>query len=272
MAMFGKVTIIGLGLMGGSAAQALKKKKLARRVWAFARNRKSYRRYKKLRLVDAVTCDLQEAVRNAEIVLLCTPPSSIIAYLRQLTGLAGTDTLLMDMGSTKEEIMRHARKLFGKKNNFVGAHPMAGSEKTGAEYSSDDVYVQNICFLTPLAKNAFFRKAVRFWKSIGSIPVAVGPAAHDRIVAAVSHLPHLLSFSLVSFVPRKLRRFTAGGFESMSRLALSDTALWADIFASNKKNVVKAARAYAKELMNAASCLQSKGRKDLIALLEKRTK
>lgn len=270
--MLGKVTIIGLGLMGGSAAKALKRKKLARRVWAFARNQQSCRRYKRLRLVDVVSCDLQEAVRNADVVLLCTPPSSIIAYLHRLTCLAGTDTLLMDMGSVKTEIMRHARKLFGGKNNFVGAHPMAGSEKTGAEHAAEDLYAQSICFLAPLKKNVFFKKAVRFWKSIGSVPVVVDPAAHDRIVAAVSHLPHLLSFSLVSFVPRKMRRFTAGGFESMGRLALSDAALWADILASNRKNVVPAVRAYAKELLNAAACIEHRGRKDVIALLKKRMK
>jgi 3-phosphoshikimate 1-carboxyvinyltransferase len=270
--MFDKVTIIGLGLMGGSAAKALKKKRLARRVWAFARSQKSLKRYKKLRLVDAVTRDLDAAVRDAEIILLCAPPSAILYYLQALSRLNLDGALIMDMGSVKTDIMRCAQKLFAKKNNFVGAHPMSGSEKSGAGHADAGLYEGNACFLVPLKKNHFFKKALKFWRSLGSKPVVIGPFEHDRIVAAISHLPHLLAFSLVAFVPRTQARFAAGGYTSISRLALSDPELWADILTANKKHLVKTVREYARRLLGAASCIEHKRKEEVESLLKENSR
>jgi len=270
--MFGNVTIIGLGLMGGSLAKVLRKKKLAKKISALAKNEKSRKRYQRLGLVDQVTCDLAEAVRDAQVVVLCVSPTLIQDYMRRLRFLADTDVLIMDIGSTKERIMRAAGRIFYKRANFVGAHPMAGSEKTGAEHATDDLYLDNLCFLTPLRKNEFYKKADAFWRKIGCSVKTVSPKVHDSIVAYVSHLPHILSFSLLAMVPKPFRVFGASGYRSVTRLGYSDPVMWADIIRSNKRQIRTVIAAYIQQLKKIDRGLDTKDARALIGALQPRRK
>lgn len=270
--MFGNVTIIGLGFMGGSLAKVLKKKKLAKRISALAKNTQSQKRYQRLGFVDYTTCDLTDAVRDAQIVILCVSPTLIQDYMRRLRFLADTDVLIMDIGSVKEQIMRSAEHVFHKRSNFVGAHPMAGSEKTGAEHATDDLYQDNLCFLTPLRKNAFYKRAVAFWREVGCSIRTVPPAVHDSIVAYVSHLPHILSFSLLALVPKPFRAFGASGYRSVARLGYSEPAMWADIIRSNKRQIRKVIAVYIQQLKRIDRGLDTKDAQALIGVLRPRRK
>lgn len=261
--MINKITIIGLGLMGGSLAKIARKKKLAKKICALAKNDESRQRFERLHLVDLVTTDLEEAVRGADVIVLCTTPSLIMDYIRRLRTLAESDALIMDIGSTKEQIMTCAQKIFSRKSNYVGAHPMAGSEKAGAEYASADLYEQSVCILTPLKQNGFFTQAERFWQDVGCTTITMSPREHDLTVAYVSHLPHVIAFSFLAMVPEKMRRCGAGAYKSLERLALSDPALWADIFTSNKKQLSRALKDFHKRFLAVAQAIDRKPKEAL---------
>lgn len=266
--MFGNVTIIGLGLMGGSLAKALKRRNLAQSITALAKNERSKARYQKLGIVDSATCDLRDAVRGAQVVILCVSPTLIQEYMRRLAFLAETDVLIMDVGSTKEQIMRTAEKFFRGRGNFVGTHPMAGSEKTGAENATADLYQDSLCFLTPLRKNTFYKTAAAFWGAVGCSIKCVAPNAHDAIVAYVSHLPHILSFSLLSLVPKPFRVYGASGFRSVARLGYSDPSMWADIIHSNKRQIRKTIAEYIRQLKKIDRGLDAKDAHALTGVLQ----
>lgn len=268
--MVKKITIIGLGLMGGSLAKAVRAKGLAKKIWALAKNDESRQRFERLQLADSVTTDLEEAVRDADIIVLCTAPTLIMEYVRRLRILAESDALITDIGSTKEKIMTCAQKIFSRKNNFVGAHPMAGSEKTGAEYAAADLYEQSVCILSPLKRNVFFTRAERFWQAVGCTTITMSPREHDLTVAYVSHLPHVIAFSFLAMVPEKMRRCGAGAYKSLERLALSDPALWADIFSSNKKQLSKVVRDFHKRFSAVAAAIDKKPKEALAQSLKTR--
>ncbi|MBN2120126.1 MAG: prephenate dehydrogenase [Candidatus Omnitrophica bacterium] len=262
---FNKVTVIGAGFMGGCFAINLKKKKIAKSIWAVARNQQRVRQINKLNIFDKVITNLESAVDNAEVVVLATPVSAIITYIEKIAPLVHKKCVVFDLGSTKREIIKKAKEFL--KDNFVGCHPLCGSEKKGAAFAVDSLFEDSLCILTPLMKNRAFAITNKLFKSLGARTITLDANRHDKILGFVSALPHLLSFSLIKALPSEFSPFAAGSFKDLTRISASDSLLWADIFLSNSGNLKDAAANLNRSIKTFLRIIEKNDRAKLISLL-----
>jgi prephenate dehydrogenase len=260
MKHFRQIAIVGVGLLGGSIGRAVKKRRLARKVIGFFRDKEKIAAAKRAGAVDAGTDDLLKALKGSDLVILCSPVADIVAKLKSIKKAGLTKTLITDAGSTKVQIVRAAQGL-----NFVGSHPLAGSEQSGLAASRPDLFKATLCVLTPTRETprASVRTVAHFWKSLGADVALLSPEEHDKILAYTSHLPHLLAFALIQAIPDRFHRFSAGGLKDTTRIALSSPGLWRDILLSNAQAVLTSLTAFEKSL---ATLKQTVRRKDAEAL------
>ncbi len=243
---FKTITIIGVGLIGGSFARVCKKKKLADRIIGFGRDEKNLKKAVELKVIDFYTQNLKEAVRDSDFILLATPVSTIIEIAREMMPYLKKGTIITDAGSVKGEIVREIDKILSEGIFFVGAHPIAGTEKSGVEASFLDLFVGSRCVVTPALKTdpVALEKVKEIWSETGSEVILMDADKHDRYLAAVSHLPHAVAYALVNAVggldekEKGVLSFSAGGFRDFTRIAASHPAMWRDIFLMNKREVV----------------------------------
>ncbi len=233
--LFNRVAIVGVGLIGGSLGLAIKKRKLARLVVGVVHHKKTVVEAFRMRAVDVATLDLKEGLKGADLVILCGPISVIIKHLKTLSRFLGKNTIVIDVGSSKEAIDRAAKKHLTR-NIFIGCHPMAGSEKCGIQHAGAGLFNGATCFLT--SKN---RKIERFWKELGSRPLLMDGRRHDDWAARVSHLPHLVAFAMFQNLDRPLRQpFDLNpSFKEIARLAKSHPKIWTDILSSNSRAILE---------------------------------
>jgi prephenate dehydrogenase len=266
MKPFHKVTIIGVGLLGGSIGLALKKKRLAREVVGFFRDKKKIAAAVKTGAIDTGTSDLKTAVCGSDFIILCSPIHDIIEKLKSFKKWGLTEALLTDTGSTKAEIVKNAQGL-----DFVGSHPLAGSEQSGIAHAADDLFINSVCLLTPTSKTraSSVARIREFWKILGAQPVALSAQEHDRILSLTSHLPHAAAFSLVNAIPLPLLRFSAGGLRDTTRIALSNPDIWMDIFLSNKRDLCRAVSCLEKTLREFKNAVAGGDRKKILRFLKK---
>jgi prephenate dehydrogenase len=250
MAKFKKIAIIGVGLIGGSIGLAIRRKKIAREVIGVFRHRSTMKKALKYRAVDKGAMDIREGVKDARLVILATPVHSIPVLAAEAARFMEKGAIITDAGSTKEWIVGEVEKVMGRASGvfFVGSHPMAGSERTGVRFAKGDLFEDSPCIVTKTARTS--RKAIAkitdFWKSLGGKVSIMSPAEHDRTVSLISHLPHVVAFSLAGAVPGKEMACAAEGFKDTTRVASSDPELWADIFLTNKKAILKAGSMFEK--------------------------
>lgn len=239
---FEKVTIYGVGLMGGALGMALQQYGIAREVWGLGRNQ--------ARLLDAINAGVithtsenrRTAVEDAEIIVVCLPIRLIPDMVLALAALASPGAVITDVGSTKHEIMAHLQRDMRKTEvHFVGSHPMCGSEKTGFEAATADLYVGATCAITPMPSTpeTAITRLQGFWESVGARVIQLGPRQHDRLVARTSHLPHLLATALCHNTEMEMEAelhdlMVGPGFRDTTRVAQADENIWADIFLSNQ--------------------------------------
>ncbi|WP_317889764.1 prephenate dehydrogenase/arogenate dehydrogenase family protein [Spongiibacter pelagi] len=241
-----KLTILGLGLMGGSLARALKANNLVEHVCGWGRRSPSLERGLELGVIDSWTLDLAEAVKDATVVVICTPTLVAESVLRDLEPLLSGDTVLTDVASVKGNILSAAERVFGHlPENFVLGHPIAGSEQSGVDAARTDLFVDHRVILTPLASNNPEAVALvnAMWQCAGAEVVEMDVAQHDAVLAATSHLPHVLAYTLVDALAAEgaaadIFRFAAGGFRDFTRIASSDPQMWHDIVLANKAAVL----------------------------------
>ena len=257
--LFNRICIVGVGLIGGSLGLAVKKRKLAKFVVGVARRKSSAISAVGTRAVDMATLDLKEGVRGADLVILAGPIPAIISQIKVLPRYISKNALVIDVGSSKSQINKSAVRFL--KGNFIGCHPMAGSEKCGIEFANGDLFDGAICFMT--GKN---KKAETFWKGLGAKPVHVQVGQHDAWVAKSSHLPHALSFSLFQNIDRKFPYNPS--LKDMARLAKSHPELWADIFLSNREQVLRSSVEFQKSLSHFQKALRSKNRSALMRFIQ----
>lgn len=245
------VCIVGVGLIGGSLGLALRRvrrrgKKIYH-VMGWGRNRRHLIVAKKRGAVDEIV-DKAVALIHADMVVLCVPVQIIVPVARRLLPFLKRGVVLTDVGSVKDEIVRGMDRLPLKRKNlsYVGAHPIAGSEKTGVHNADARLFVKATCVLTRDRRNpASFQKVKKMWSSVGARCVSLSPKEHDRGLAMTSHLPHLLAFALFSLVYSEarrsafLRKLTAGSFRDMTRIAASDGEIWSGILKLNKKEIAR---------------------------------
>ncbi len=264
-----RVCIVGVGLIGGSLALVLKKKKITSKIVGFFRNKTRLKKALSKGIVDEGFLDLSEAVEGSDLVVLAVPVEKIIEVLKRIKPVLKRGSLVIDVGSTKSQIIKTARRNLCAKVDFVGTHPLAGSEKAGFENASSDIFSGSICIIcndSPATKKSF--ALVRnLWKAVGCRIVYMSSSYHDRVLAYTSHLPHLISYALSKSIPREIFPYSAGGLKSMLRIAKSNPYLWEEIFFANKTNVISGIRRFRKFLDKFEEFLKNDDRRSLKELL-----
>ncbi|BCG64163.1 MAG: prephenate dehydrogenase [Methyloprofundus sp.] len=246
--MFNKLCIIGVGLIGGSIARAARKNKLCTAISAYGREQDldNLQRAVQLNVIDSYSLDLAEAVAGADCVVVATPVGAMPAIFKQLAPYWSAETLYMDAGSTKGNVVAALQEIFGElPANFVPAHPIAGAENSGVEAALDDLFQGKRLILTPCEQTGAdsIDLATQFWQDLGSVVTKMEIVQHDAVLAATSHLPHILAFTLVELLGKKdeqadIFKYAAGGFKDFTRIASSDPTMWLDISMANKAQII----------------------------------
>jgi len=272
--MLDQLTILAPGLLGGSVARAAHARSMARRIVIWSRRPET-----RLALAEEPWCtqtaDSPEgAVAGADLVVIAAPVDRIIPLLRQVAPALKAGAVVCDVGSVKAEIARQGTEAAGRAAHFVGAHPMAGSEKTGWEHASPALFEGRTCFVTPVATTApeAVARVVAFWRELGAEAVTVDPDRHDEIVAHISHLPQVLASSLCAFLATRdpaWRNFAGGGLRDTTRIAGSDPRLWRTILEENRDEVLRALRAFQDDLQGMQAALANRDFVEVTARLER---
>jgi prephenate dehydrogenase len=231
------LTIVGVGLIGGSIGLAAKKRGVARRVRGLGRRQSSLGEALNLGAIDEVHLDPNSALVDADFVVVCTPVDQIAEQVLRFAVLGQPDTVFTDAGSTKVKIVERVDgRLPPTGPFFVGSHPLAGSEKRGAEFAHGDLFQDRCTVVTPTTSThqGALAKTIDFWHSLGSRVRVMPPADHDRALAITSHLPHLIAAALAATLPPELHELTASGLRDTTRIAAGDPGLWTAIFRHNQ--------------------------------------
>src|SRR4051812_16932147 len=255
--MFEQLGLIGCGLMGGSFALALKRAKLVKRVVGYSKSPSTTEKARQLGVIDVAAPSALLAVSGADLVLVAVPVAASEATFKAIRHGVSSDTLVMDVGSTKGDVIEAARRgLQNQFASFVPAHPIAGKEVAGVEHAEASLFDGRQVILTPtkttLRSNV--QRAAQLWTGIGAQVMTMTPQEHDGAFAAVSHLPHLLAFAFTNGIaeqPDGARMLERGGtgFRDFSRIAASDPAVWRDILLANREQVLLQSQAFRKTLM-----------------------
>ncbi len=252
----GKLVVIGVGLIGGSFALALKRKRLVKHVVGVGRTHRNLAAALKHKAIDKASRDPGRAVRDADLVLLATPVGQMPAVMSAIAPNLPPRAIVTDAGSTKQDVIACARRfLTGHLSRFVPAHPVAGTEKSGADAASGDLFRGRYVILAPQPETAASatRLVRRAWEACGARVMTLAAGEHDAVLAAVSHLPHLVAFALVSMLARRcnasrLFGLAAGGLRDTVRIAGSSPEMWADICVANRDALLAALEDYENEL------------------------
>jgi prephenate dehydrogenase len=237
-----RLSILGVGLLGGSVGLAAKSSLSHCKIMGYGHRHVTVKRALEVGAIDESADTVAEAVRGADLVVLCTPVGLFEGLLREMgLGLAA-GTIVTDVGSTKRSVVRLANEILTREVHFVGSHPMAGGEKRGIEFARADLFAGAQCILTPTKRTDSGALAVveEFWKALGMRTVRMSPEAHDRLVCDVSHLPHLVAAALVAMQDEEALKLAGRGFLDTTRVAAGDGGLWRDILIDNRENVREA--------------------------------
>jgi len=257
-----KLAVIGVGLIGGSFALALRQAKAASHVVGVGRNAANLKLALERGILDSTAPDPAAAARGADLVLIATP---VAQFPKVFSSLSGSNALITDGGSTKRDVIAAARKALGKRiSQFVPAHPIAGAEKSGAAAASADLFRGKRVILTPLEENPkeVISTVNDAWSACGARISRMDADEHDAVLAAVSHLPHLLAFALVHEVASRknseqLFSFAAGGFRDFTRIASSHPEMWRDICVANRDRLLEELSRYERKLGQVKALLDS---------------
>jgi prephenate dehydrogenase len=248
-----QLTILAPGLLGGSVARAARERDVAQRIVLWTRRPESRLKLRAQPWCDAVAETPGDAVRHASLVVIAAPVDQIVPLTRQIAPDLASGTLVTDVGSVKNEISRLGHAALAPHAHFVGAHPMAGSEKTGWEHGTATLFEHRTCFVTPLVDTAAQATAtvVEFWHALGAEVVTLAPDQHDEIVAYISHLPQVIASSLCGFLATKnpaWRDHAGGGLRDTTRIAGSDPQIWRAILEQNRDEILRALSGFEDEL------------------------
>ena len=266
------IGIIGLGLMGGSLAKAVKRYGIAEKVYGFTNSEKNKKDILELNLVDEIV-DLETLKKVSDVIILSIPVDAIIAMFPSFLDI-DEKTTIIDMGSTKEYIVKNIPPKIRK--NFIAAHPMTGTEKNGPKAAIDNLYEGKTVVLCDLEANdnIHVNKAFRIFQEIGMRIVVMDSKEHDVNACYISHLPHLISFSLANTVmshqnPKEIIALAAGGFKDMSRIAKSSPRMWGDIFKQNRENMLESIKYFEEQLNLAKNMIKEEKYEELEEWMKK---
>ena len=246
--MFGRIALLGFGLIGGSIARAAKAQGLAGEIVTTARSEKSRQRVRELNVVDRVTENNIEAVKGADLVILCIPVGDCGPVAKEIAPHLKPGAITSDVGSVKGSVVREMAPHLPAGVHFVPAHPVAGTEHSGPDSGFAELFVNRWCILTPPAGTnpAAVEKLHTFWTAIGAKVEVMTPDHHDLVLAIPSHLPHLSAYTIVGTADEleqvtssEVMQFSASGFRDFTRIAASDPTMWRDVFLANKEAVLE---------------------------------
>ncbi|MEO5802444.1 MAG: prephenate dehydrogenase/arogenate dehydrogenase family protein [Verrucomicrobiota bacterium] len=274
---FQKITIVGVGLLGGSLGLAIKQRQLAAKVDGYVRRSASISDCEKTGVVDHATRDIKRAVENADLIILCTPLSRMRELSQEMLPALKPGAIVTDVGSVKASVVQELEPLFASaKSHFIGSHPMAGGEKTGVAAAKADLFERSVCVVTPtLLSNAAALDAVEnFWKAIGSRVVKLTPETHDELVSRSSHLPHVVAAELANYVlspthAKEQALLCANGFRDTTRIASGSPEMWRDIAEANQKNLSRVLGVFIEGLEEFRHALDSGDNKTIEEFFEK---
>jgi prephenate dehydrogenase len=251
-----KISIIGVGLLGGSIGLAVKRRRLAAEVAGYVRREASIAECEKFGAVDYATTDLLAAVSGADLMILCTPLAQMRSLVQQMLPALKRGAIVTDVGSVKASVVRELESLIQKSGAyFIGSHPMAGAEKTGVSAARTDLFECAMCVVTPTKKSnpTALRKVEQFWKALDGRLLRLTPELHDALVSRSSHLPHVAAAAMAGFVlnpshPKEQPALCANGFRDTTRIASGSPEMWRDIALANRSNLARELGAFVGDL------------------------
>ena len=264
---FKKVTIVGVGLIGGSLGMILKRRGLADRVVGVGRSLGNLELAVELGAIDAYERDPKAAMPGTELVILATPVESYVTHLKEWGSLLEPGTIVSDVGSVKGSLVERVEALVPAGVHFVGAHPIAGKETSGVGAGSADLFAGALCVITPTANTnpQACLMVQQVWEATRSVVLSVDPFVHDRILGAVSHLPHVTAFALMNALTNLQQRddvdlldYSGGGLRDTTRIAASSPEMWRDIFLWNHENLLIMIEALEKQLQRFKALIEAK--------------
>ena len=248
--MIDKVCIIGVGLIGGSFAKALKKAQLVKTIIGYDQDKDSLVLAKKKGVIDAYSVNIIKAIQGAEIIVIATPVNSIKTIFMLIKNNIFDSTTIFDTGSVKVSVIKDMRSVFAKElTNFIPTHPIAGKEKSGVDESYAELFKNKQVIITPTKASSTraINLIVKLWQTIGAKVKFMSAQEHDDLLAMTSHLPHMLAFALMDYLinsKKSIFDYTAGGFKDFSRIASSDAVMWRDICINNSAEIIKHINGY----------------------------
>ena len=263
--MFEQLGLIGCGLMGGSFALAMKQAGLVKRIVGYSKSPSTTSRARQLGVIDVEAPSALLAVAGADIVMVAVPVSATESTLKAIKHLVTSNTLVMDVGSTKADVVQAARRaLRDQIGSFVPAHPITGREVAGVEHADANLYSGRQVILTPIERTLTvqLQKAQDLWTALGCRVISMSPESHDRAFAAVSHLPHVLAFSLINSIMGQEQAdnflsLAGPGFRDFSRIAASDPKVWRDILRANREELLTQSGLFQKSLQQLEQAMRS---------------
>lgn len=262
--MINRLCIIGVGLIGGSLARGLRQHKLCKTIVGTGRQKSSLEKARQLGVIDEYTTDPVEAVKHADVIVLATPLGAMAPLFLQLKHVIQPDTIITDVGSAKSSVVKAATQAFGSiPDNFVPGHPIAGTENSGVEASFAELFENRRVILTPLASTspAAVSLVRKMWEAVGATVVEMSVEHHDAVLAATSHLPHVLAFTLVDALAgldekQEIFQYAAGGFRDFTRIASSDPVMWRDICLDNSAAILESIELFQRQLEQLKSAIR----------------
>jgi prephenate dehydrogenase len=252
------VAIIGPGLIGGSIGLALRKRGSASYIVGVGRRSESLAKALNLGATTSISTSIEDAVKDADVVVVCTPVNEIAGHLLQAAAAAPDRAVLTDAGSIKASIIAKMESGLPKDRRFVGSHPLAGGEKNGVDFARADLFEGKVVVVTPTLKTdpADVQAVSEFWQSLGANVIFMSPDAHDRTLATTSHLPHLVASAAAQITPAADLKLTAGGWRDLTRIASGDADLWSQILLDNRASILNSLAGFEKTMAEFRSALE----------------
>jgi prephenate dehydrogenase len=272
---FSKITVIGLGLIGGSLAWALKRAENVGEVYGVDINVSAIDYAIREHIIDVGSKDLRDGVNSSDVVVIATHVGIIPKIAKSLASILSTNTAVTDVGSVKAKVVTEVERMLPKNISFVGGHPISGTERSGIFHCSSELFKGKKCVLTPTVNtnDESLDRVRKLWESIGAEVYTMTPEAHDRVFAYASHLPHTVAYALLNAVASQEARtgeifnFAGGGLKDFTRIGESSPEMWSDIFVANKDNVLAALVDFKDEIEKIRAAVEKGNRKRLKDIL-----
>ncbi len=275
--LFQRMAIAGVGLIGGSLAQAVKERKVVGEVVGVGRNEERLKRACEAGIIDNFTAQIDDSLGTVDLMVIATPVCMIADLVEKMIPFLKEGTVITDVGSVKKEIVEQVEGFMPDTLHFVGGHPIAGTENSGFEHSFSTLFEERTCILTPVesTNQQAIRQVQELWSRVGSIVVCLNCDEHDEILAAVSHLPHMVAYGMVNCLltiegfEENIFSFSAGGFKDFTRIAGSDPAMWRDIALMNREKLLSMIERFQSYLEELKEAIEQKDSEKLFAEFQK---